>query len=253
MRRFSGILFFGLLWLGLYAATAYAQQGATTTPDTAGAASITVLFAPLLAASTGIERLLEMFWNWFEALFVNFIAFVAMGWEWTRWAREEVELTTQAINTLATQLAQLRRAPATPARVSQEVEIINKLRTAEEGLRTAQEHLRGVLKSDRYRGIKQALSVLAGIALGMIVSAAANLKMFALLGISGVPAGADVIVTGLVIGTGAGPVHSLVGILQQGKETIEQTSALLKGRSQLTQSELTTRANSTTCNTPPTG
>ncbi len=253
MRRFSGILFFGLILLGVYAVNVYAQQGGTTTPAPTSSTSITMLFTPMLAASTGIERLLEMFWNWFEALFLNFIAFVAMGWEWTRWAREEVELTTQAINQLATQLAQLRRVPLTAARASQESDLIQRMRVAEEGLRLTQEHLRSVLKSERYRSIKQALSVLAGIVLGVIVSAAANLKMFALLGITGVPTTADIVISGLVIGTGAGPMHSLVGMLQQGKETIEQTSALLRGRSELTQSELTARNNTTSCNTPPTG
>lgn len=243
MRRFTGLLFFGLLWAGLFAISAYAQQGAPVTPAAQADVSIAVLFTPMLAASTGIERTMEMFWNWFEALFTNFIAFVAMGWEWTRWVREEIEMTNKAVNDLALQLAQLRRAALTPARATQETELIAALRIAEEQLKSAQAHLRTVLTSDRYRSIKQALSVLAGIVLGVLVSAAADLKMFALLGITTVPAAVDIVVTGIVIGTGSGPVHSLVGILQQGKETIEQTSALMRGRSQLAQSELRDRAN----------
>jgi len=244
MRRFTGLLFFALLWAGLFAISAYAQQGAPATPAGAPAkVDLAILFAPMLAASTGIERTMEMFWNWFEALFTNFIAFVAMGWEWTRWVREEIELTNKAVSDLALQLAQLRRAAPTPARAAQESELLAALRNAEEQLKSAQDHLRTVLKSDRYRSIKQALSVLAGIVLGVLVSAAANLKMFALLGITTVPAGVDVVVTGVIIGTGSGPVHSLVGILQQGKETIEQASSVLRGRSELAQTELRDRVS----------
>jgi len=255
MRRFSGILFFGLLWAGIFAITVYAQQtGAPTMPVANGSApasaDIAILFAPLLAASTGIERLLEMFWNWFEALFINFIAFVAMGWEWMHWMREEIEVASQSINQLAAQLAELRRTEPPAARAAQESQLVEQLRQAEEKLRATQEHLRDVLISDRYRSIKQALSVLVGIALGLIVAAAADLRMFHVLGIAGVPSGVDVVVSGLVIGTGSGPVHSLVGILQQGKETVEQASSLLRGRSQLTQSEVAARSSASCDSTP---
>ena len=255
MRRFSGVLLLGLFWVGVFAITAYAQKngGAAPVANNAAPASadIAILFAPIVAASTGIERLLEMFWNWFEALFTNFIAFVAMGWEWMRWVREEIEMASQSINELASQLAQLRRTDVTPARAAQESVLLEKLRLAEEELNAAHAHLRSVLKSDRYRSIKQAISVLAGVALGLIVAAAADLRMFHLLGIAGVPNGVDVAVSGLVIGTGSGPVHSLIGILQQSKETVEQASSLLRGRSQLTQTEVAARSGAP-CDDAPT-
>src|SRR5687767_15405518 len=56
--------------------------------------------------------------------------------------------------------------------------------------------------------------------LGVIIAALAQLQMFALLGVSTVPARFDVLITGLIIGSGSYPVHSLVGILQQGKDTL---------------------------------
>jgi hypothetical protein len=41
----------------------------------------------------------------------------------------------------------------------------------------------------------------------------------------------DVAITGVVIGTGSAPVHSLIGILQNTKEAIDQVRALAQGRS----------------------
>ncbi len=48
-----------------------------------------------------------------------------------------------------------------------------------------------------------------------------------MLGIGSVPARVDVFITGLVIGTGSYPVHSLVGILQQTKETLDGAKGYL--------------------------
>jgi hypothetical protein len=66
-----------------------------------------------------------------------------------------------------------------------------------------------------------------GLILGVIVAALGQLQMFAMLGIGSVPARVDVFITGLVIGTGSYPVHSLVGILQQTKETLDGAKGYL--------------------------
>ena len=68
--------------------------------------------------------------------------------------------------------------------------------------------------------------------------------MFALLGIDAVPARIDVLITGLVIGSGSYPVHSLVGILQQGKDALDGLGNFLNNRAspsvQATQQTITT-------------
>ena len=83
MRRFSGVLLLGLFWVGVFAITAYAQKngGAAPVANNAAPASadIAILFAPVVAASTGIERLLEMFWNWFGCVLVlSTVGFVVL-------------------------------------------------------------------------------------------------------------------------------------------------------------------------------
>src|SRR4030095_16889416 len=72
-----------------------------------------------------------------------------------------------------------------------------------------------------YISAKSAISIVLGLMLGVIIAAVGQLQMFALLGIAVVPAKFDVFITGLVIGSGSYPVHSLVGILQQGKDTLD--------------------------------
>lgn len=68
-------------------------------------------------------------------------------------------------------------------------------------LKNAQSNLAAVTSSDSYISAK----VVASIVLGLM------------LGVGIVPAQIDVLITGLVIRSGSYPVHSLVGILQQGK------------------------------------
>ncbi|HVF25233.1 MAG TPA: hypothetical protein VNA23_05045, partial [Anaerolineales bacterium] len=85
----------------------------------------------------------------------------------------------------------------------------------------AEENLGNATSSKNYISAKSAVSIVLGLMLGVVISALAQLQMFALLGVSTVPARFDVLITGLVIGSGSYPVHSLVGILQQGKDTLD--------------------------------
>ena len=56
---------------------------------------------------------------------------------------------------------------------------------------------------------------------GVIVAAVGQIQMFALLGVTAISPRFDVLITGFVIGSGSYPVHSLVGILQQSKDTLD--------------------------------
>ena len=44
----------------------------------------------------------------------------------------------------------------------------------------------------------------------------------------------DTFVTGLIIGTGSVPVHSLIGLLQNTKDAVYEARTLWKGKAQLT-------------------
>ncbi|HXD10267.1 MAG TPA: hypothetical protein VN653_09405, partial [Anaerolineales bacterium] len=102
------------------------------------------------------------------------------------------------------------------------MEAANKMMAlAQKRLADAESNLDAVTSSDSYISAKSAVSIVLGLMLGVIIAAVGQLQMFALLGIAVVPAKFDVFVTGLVIGSGSYPVHSLVGILQQGKDTLD--------------------------------
>ena len=98
---------------------------------------------------------------------------------------------------------------------------------AEKRLSDAESNLANATASDGYRNAKAAASIVLGLVIGVIVSTLGQLQMFAMLGIGSVPERFDVFITGLVIGTGSYPVHSLVGILQQTKETLDGAKGYL--------------------------
>ncbi len=92
---------------------------------------------------------------------------------------------------------------------------------AQTRLKAAEDKLAEATSSDDYKSAKGAATIVLGLMLGVVVAAVGQLQMFALLGIEAVPTKFDVLITGLVIGSGSYPVHSLIGILQQGKDTLD--------------------------------
>jgi hypothetical protein len=105
------------------------------------------------------------------------------------------------------------------------------LKDAQNRLDDAENKLSGATDSPDYRSAKSAATIVLGLMLGVVIAAMGQIQMFALLGIGAVPARIDVLITGLVIGSGSYPVHSLVGILQQGKDALDGLGNFLNGRS----------------------
>ena len=72
---------------------------------------------------------------------------------------------------------------------------------------------------------KQLLSIWAGTSIGMVVATALGIDVFAaILGpetvdVSGVQDPLGIVITGAVIGLGAGPTHELVRVLQEVKKS----------------------------------
>ena len=105
---------------------------------------------------------------------------------------------------------------------------------AQKRLKDAESKLAAASDSPDYRSAKSAATIILGLMLGVIIAAMGQIQMFALLGIGAVPARIDVLITGLVIGSGSYPVHSLVGILQQGKDALDGLGNFLNGRAKPT-------------------
>ncbi len=226
---------------------------------------LTVVLAPVLAAAAGVERFLETLFGIIEGNWRTLIAYLGRGMRWLQNAEAEVEnargwlaKVSSEYNRQLTELPQLPTAgvatqPSTsadggapPAQGEQagtpqtspgelffqqakaKLDDAKKLMgLAEQRLQTAEGTLSQVTASDGYRNAKRAASIYLGLLLGLIVATASSLQMFALMGVKVGNPRIDVIVTGLVIGSGSAPVHSLINILQSAKDTLDSAQGWL--------------------------
>jgi hypothetical protein len=223
MKRLVRILLLSIILSLALTAIVSAQGG--TEPGTSGAAAggVAQLLAPLLAAATAIERVIEMVFSFGEGMWLRVAQVPEHVESYVAWARQQVKKARDdLLNGTATE------APGAGA--------------LEDKLKDAQKRMEAILKTDPYISIKRVISLVAGIGLGLAVALLTKLRMFDLLGVhlGDTPflATMDMIVTGLVIGTGSAPVHSLIGILQKSKDAIDEARALAAGKANETQLEI---------------
>ena len=102
------------------------------------------------------------------------------------------------------------------------------------------------LKRTDYVQFKSGTSLLVGIILGIAVANFASMRLLLSAGISNITPAWDVLITGILIGTGAKPAHDILGILTQFKNFLGNTAimrreeagrALAEGVLRLAQSE----------------
>lgn len=204
-------------------------QDATALPLTAGA-NLTLVLAPVLAAAAAVERTLESIFNVLEGSWRTMVAYLGRGMRWLKNTEIEVQRARQflddASDKYSMELQSIQFGQASISALADEVqakiETASKLMVlAQQRLADAEGKLAGLTSSESYISAKAAGSIVLGLMLGVIIAAIGQLQMFAMLGIGVVPERFDVLITGLVIGSGSYPVHSLVGILQQGKGAVD--------------------------------
>ncbi len=188
-----------------------------TAATLAPAANLTLVLAPILASAAGVERTLETVFNIIENSWKSLVAYLGRGLRWLNSAELEVDSARQWLADVSARYNEELRS----------LEIKTMLDLAQNRLDDAENNLANVTASDGYRSAKAAASIVLGLILGVIVATLGQLQMFAMLGIGTVPAPVDVLITGLVIGSGSYPVHSLVGILQQTKDTLDGAKGYL--------------------------
>jgi len=175
------------------------------------------VLAPLLAISVAIERLLETGFNWFEQSSRAVADVLVAPKETLDWIGREFQEAYKATE----EAAETVGADMTP-------ENLQLLEMTEDRLAKAEERLRGWVNAPEYLAWKRALSIWFGLLVGLIISVLGDLGMLRLIGVPA-PRLIDMIVTGLVIGSGPGPMHDLLGILQSGKSALNSLSDLAKG------------------------
>jgi hypothetical protein len=228
--RFLVLLIVGL-WIGLVVwVFLFAQINEAASSPLEASANLTVVLAPILAAAAAVERTLETIFNVIEGSWRTMVAYLGRGMRWLKSAETEVKQARQFLADVADKFnAEMANMEIGQGAVSQITEVVKvridalsaMMTVAQQRLEDAEDNLSEATSSESYTNAKTAVSVVLGLMLGVIISALAQLQMFAMLGVDIVPARFDVLITGLVIGSGSYPVHSLVGILQQGKDTLD--------------------------------
>jgi hypothetical protein len=186
---------------------------------------LAVVLAPVIAAALGVERVIEMFWNLIESYVRSFVAFLAGRSEWLRWANDELKAARERLEALAQEGDPTTRvSDMLPTNQDALTQLIER---AANDVALAEARLNSLMATQQYRDAKRVLSITISLILGIVVATVTGLQMFALLGIN-VNERIDILITGIAIGTGSTPVHSLVGILQQGKDALEGLQRTLK-------------------------
>ena len=208
MKKYIKILLFVLLFAGMTTTVVFAQGEDGTT----SAGEIQTLLLPLIAAATVVERLIEVIFDWYESAVMQLSKFPGLASEYVAWTQKQVRDAKDAFNDTMT-----------PTEISK----------AEQVLKDAQDRLASFVKNPQYLSIKRAYAMLLGFVFGLIIAfSVEGLALFDLLGL-GLPEGltwVDKLVTGLLIGTGSAPMHSLIGLLQNSKDAVDSARALWKGQ-----------------------
>jgi len=212
MKRFLITTLVVLAYSLAFAGAALAQDSGAN-----GSQDVWAVLTPILAAATAVERIIEMIFDWYESLILNAGRLLGEGKGYVGWAQKQVRRYQVELLKPSTQ--------SDP----------NALSRAETQLALAQERLQDYLKSPFYTSRKRALTLILGTSLGLIIAVILQLQMFhLLLGIQ-LPLifkYIDMLVTGLIIGTGSVPVHSLIGLLQNTKDAVYEGRTLWKAKAQ---------------------
>jgi hypothetical protein len=241
-----------LLWLVLIGWVLVSPVDDAEALPLAVGANLAIVLAPVLAAAAAVERTLESIFNILEGSWRTMVAYLGRGMRWLKNAETEVQRARQFLDEVTVkynaELQGIRIGEASFDALTEEVQsrmaAADRLMTiAQLRLESAEENLADLTSSEKYISAKVAASVVLGLMLGVITAGIGQLQMFAMLGIDAVPAQIDVLITGLVIGSGSYPVHSLVGILQQGKGAVDSVKGYfnrLSPQAQATRQEITT-------------
>ncbi len=201
----------------LFTGIAFAQ-GDNDTPASGATQSISIAakLAGIVAAAAVVERIIEMIWDFIENHILAGSRLLGNANSYLKWAQREVNTAKSAL-------------------VAKDAPASQKASELEEAFQRAEKRLTDYLKSPVYVSMKKKISMPIAIVFGVIVAVTAKLQMFELLGFleadaMGWTKSLDFLITGLVIGTGSAPVHSLIGILQNTKDTVDAARALYTGK-----------------------
>jgi hypothetical protein len=183
-----------------------------------------VALGPILALALMIERVMETIFNIFER---NWDQVARFGTASSEGAGHLNNLLDLYNGKLTIAMRELEFAVAGTDSTDQTLmnAIKKKVRDAELQVGEASAKLAALTRDPKYLAWKRTITIWLGLMLGLIVAIVSDEGVFEHLNMS-VPRILDMMVTGFVIGAGSGPMHSLIGILQSAKSTLENVGSL---------------------------
>lgn len=221
MRVLLGTLL--LIALAMAALRALAEPGGLAwlfalAPAAGVVGDVATVLGPLLAVSVAVERLLETAFDAFEQSSRAVADVLAAPKEALDWIGREYQAAYEA-------------AAAAASAVGQETsgEALAALAAAEARLAQAEARVRAWASAPEYVAWKRALCIWAGLVVGLGVAIFGDLGMIRTIG-APAPRLLDMVITGLVIGAGPGPMHALIGIIQSGKDAANNLAELARSK-----------------------
>ncbi len=86
-------------------------------------------------------------------------------------------------------------------------------------------------------GRKRVILQTAGVVLGTALSLSMGVAVFRMLGIEGVPLFLDILFTGILVGSGTEPIHSLIKFLEENKDKVKRQLEEAEARPETTEVE----------------
>lgn len=184
----------------------------TKSVDSEPISDVAIALAPLLALTLAIERLVETLFTYFEGKVGSVAKFSNLG------VRSYNRMDAEFKNAMAQYNSILEKLSAATQENHQQ--LMEELAGVEAWVEAINKRIGTILKDPGYVAFKQRMSIWLGFVFGFVVAIFTDQGIFEYLQI-GVPRIVDMLITGAVIGAGAGPMHSLVGVLDGLKTTLQ--------------------------------
>ena len=179
--------------------------------------------APFIAIATFIERFWETFFNWYESIALQVGRLIGVSAKSIGWMRTEIKNAEQVVEDLIVQLNVQKPGDGEYEKTW------SLLQQAEERLLDAEGRIGELLKSSAYTSIKKAITLGGSLIIGLCMSFSWNLQLLHAAGFTSISPGPDLLITGLLIGAGPGPLHSFIGTLQEFRNTLAGLADLARG------------------------
>ena len=197
------------------------QIGAISGEPVTGSADLSQVLAPFVAIAIAIERFWEVVFDTVERFALTVSGLVGSARSGVKWMRDELNSAETAVEAAVSALAVIED----PVDQAGKYAI---LETAEGRLQAAKDRIADTVKSPEYVAVKRAITLLGSFVMGLAIAAGARLALLNAAGIR-LPLAADVLLTGLLIGAGPGPLHTFIGTLQEFRNGVANLAQLAQG------------------------